>query len=51
MFLNKAYAILQSELPSANKRSTKGEAIRDRVTIRCIPQKESWRSLKDEAGI
>ncbi|MEG4114846.1 MULTISPECIES: hypothetical protein [unclassified Microcoleus] len=51
MFLNKACAMLQSELAGANKRSTKGEAIRDRVTIRCIPQKYRWRSLKDEAGI
>ncbi|MEG4208591.1 hypothetical protein [Microcoleus sp. S13_B4] len=31
MFVNKAYAMLQSELLGAKKRSTKGEAIRDRV--------------------
>jgi hypothetical protein len=47
MFINKAYAFLQSELPGANKRLTKGEAIRDSVTIRCIPQKYIGRSLKD----
>ena len=39
LFLNKAYALLQSELAGADKGSTKGEAIGDRVAIRCIPQK------------
>ncbi|MEG3930850.1 MULTISPECIES: hypothetical protein [unclassified Microcoleus] len=38
MFLNKAYAFVQSELPGANKRSTQGEAIRESVTSDVFPK-------------